>query len=109
MSRPASSSGVSGFTDAIVGTLERMRNVGRISNSDATTTATAVMTVNVTGNRSQVRCQPSRTKRVQAPAGTGAFVVPWAGSPAYSFVSRGAWITGKSYVAGRRRHVIRML
>ena len=40
MSRPASSSGVYGFTDAIVGTLERMRNVGRISNSDATITAT---------------------------------------------------------------------
>ena len=46
MSRPASSSGVYGLTDAIVGTFERMRNVGMISNSDATTTATTVSTVN---------------------------------------------------------------
>ena len=51
MSRPASSSGVYGFTDAIVGTFERMRNVGMISNSDATTTATVVSTVNSSGER----------------------------------------------------------
>src|SRR4029453_493526 len=105
-SRPASSSGVSGFTDAIVGTLERMRNVGRTSNSDATMTATAVMTVNVTGRRSHARCQSIATKRDQALAGTGA---PFPRVSTYSFVRRGAWTTGTSYVAGRRRHVMRML
>ena len=46
-----------GFTVAMRGTLESMRKVGMISNSDATTTATIVSTVNVAGRPSKRRCQ----------------------------------------------------
>ena len=44
MSRPASSNGVYGLTEAMVGTLDLMRKVGMISKSEATTTATSVST-----------------------------------------------------------------
>ena len=42
--------------DAIVGTFDLMRKVGRISKSDATTTARMVSTVNSMGARSHARC-----------------------------------------------------
>jgi hypothetical protein len=45
MSRPASSSGVYGLTVAIVGTFDLIRNVGMISNSEATATAIVTHTV----------------------------------------------------------------
>ncbi len=54
MSRPASSSGVYGFTDAIVGMLSFIRNIGTISNADATITAMAVHTVNTSGRPSHL-------------------------------------------------------
>jgi len=40
------------LTEAIVGTFERIRNVGIISISDATPTATITITVNLIGSRS---------------------------------------------------------
>src|SRR5688500_16917215 len=103
MSRPASSSGVYGLTDAIVGTLDRMRKVGMISNNDAITTAPTVATVKSSHLRSQARCHAIPTKWVHTPAAGGA-----ATGSAYSRGSGGASMTATAYVAGLRRHVIRM-
>ena len=61
MSRPPSSSGVYGVTDAIVGTLERIRNVGMISKSDATATASIVIVVNNTCLRSRALRNPGHS------------------------------------------------
>jgi len=47
----------------MVGTFDRMRKVGMISNSDAETTATVTITVSLTGRRSQARCQWLEKKR----------------------------------------------
>jgi len=88
MSRPASSSGVSGWTEAIVGTFVRCMELGMISNSEAMMTASR---------------RPDREQHRQAsPA------CPRAGSrprPAFADVvaARGAaapWTTGSSSLRG---------
>ena len=103
-SRPASSSGVYGFTDAMVGMFDLIRNVGMISNSDATAIATSTHTLNSNQRPSHMRCHPIAVMRASTPSGAG-------DSSLLTFVSRpsgAAWITGSAYAAGRRRHVIRM-
>jgi hypothetical protein len=62
MSRPVSSSGVYGFTEAMLGTFERIKNVGKISSNDATATAITTQTVKRSGRRSQKRCQVASAK-----------------------------------------------
>src|ERR1035437_10304528 len=69
-SRPASSSGVYGFTDAMVGMFDLIRNVGMISNSDATAIATSTHTLKNSQRPSHMRCQPRSTMRASTPAGT---------------------------------------
>jgi len=62
---------VYGLTDAMVGTFDLMRKVGMISKSEATMTATATITVKVSGRRSHDRCQAAWAKRCSGPAGVG--------------------------------------
>ena len=93
-----------GFTDAIVGTFDLIRNVGMISNSDATTTATTVNTVKSNGARSQPRCQPADVNVAHAPAGRGCADGPSTYLPRNGAAS----ITGTSYLAGRCFHVMMM-
>ena len=88
------------MTDAIVGTFDLIRNVGRISNNDATTTASNVSTVNSTGARSHLRCHATPTKRPYTPM-AGPAGVAVAGGAMYVRVSGAASITGTSYAAGR--------
>src|SRR5690349_9030260 len=110
MSRPASSSGVYGFTVAIVGTFDRIKNVGMISNSDATATATTVITVNFTGKRSHFLCHQSVLNVArplpQFEIGTPRSSSGRVASPSYSLLSRGARLTTSSYTAGRLRQVL---
>jgi hypothetical protein len=82
---------VYGLTEAMVGTLDRIKNVGMISNNDATTTATVTMTVKVTGRRSQVRCHAARANRVRTPAGAG---MGCPGAATYGFRSAAAFTSG---------------
>jgi hypothetical protein len=105
---------VYGFTDAIVGTFERMRNVGIISNSDAITTATTVATLKNTHRRSHARCQLIEIKRAMGDGRSAVLEActgvssPTANRPPPIAPNGAARITGSSYTAGLVRHVIRM-
>jgi hypothetical protein len=86
---------VYGFTVAIVGTFDLMRNVGMISNSEATITASATSTVNVVGRPSHLRCQ--------WPGALGL-----GGGPA-SRTRGGASTSTSAYLAGRVCQVLKRL
>ena len=108
MSRPQSSSAVYGLTVAIVGTLDRITNVGMISKSEATSTATVVQTVKRSGRRSHLRCHQSveKTSSLFAASRTAG---SWGwGRTSGATVSRsrgGASWTSTSYSFGRVCHV----
>ena len=53
---------VYGLTEAMVGTLARIKKVGTISKADATKTAIVTQIVIRTGKRSQFRCQKPRVQ-----------------------------------------------
>src|SRR5450830_1694377 len=104
MSRPASSSGEYGLMLLIVGTFDLMRKVGMISKSEATITATAVITEKNSGMHSHLRCHDALVKRAHRPAPAGA-----CGSSLYTGDRGAAWNTGTSYAAGRLAQVMNTL